>query len=167
METIDRKKLGAKSKAAGKAFEDKVYADLEKKGWIVSRWMKSVSDFPESNISLPSEEREDRKLIPARPAIRPTRRGPLLISTWTGFPDFIAFREVTSISGRTTGRVIDNFEETIYTLRGVECKMTGKLDREEKEKCEYLLESNTFSKILIASKGKKRGEIIYEEYETK
>ena len=46
----------------------------------------------------------------------------------------------------------------------VEVKSNGYLKPEEKEKCEWLLENNIFSKILIVKKGKKRGEIIYEEY---
>ncbi len=53
-----------------------------------------------------------------------------------------------------------NFNKWIY---GVECKSNGYLDKEEKEKVKWLLEHNIFSKILIASKGKKRGEIIYND----
>jgi len=52
-----------------------------------------------------------------------------------------------------------------YEIIGVEVKSNGYLDKEEKEKCRWLLENNVFSKILIASKGNKRGEIIYKEFE--
>ena len=80
-------KQGKKNKAAGKAFEDKVYLDLEKKGWIVSRWMKNV----EFNIEHQGNATQDipdevvvGKLIPAKPKIRMIPgRGPILVSTWT------------------------------------------------------------------------------------
>ncbi len=58
----------------------------------------------------------------------------------------------------------DNLKKTKpYHVIGVEAKSNGYLDQIETEKCEWLLENNIFSKILIASKGKKRGEIIYKE----
>ena len=53
----------------------------------------------------------------------------------------------------------------MYIIYGVECKSNGKLDKEEKEKCKWLLSNNIFSKILIASKGKKRGSIDYKQFE--
>ena len=49
-----------------------------------------------------------------------------------------------------------------YVILGVEAKSNGFLTKEEKEKMNWLLENNIFSKILIAKKGKKRGEIVYE-----
>ena len=55
----------------------------------------------------------------------------------------------------------------LYDSIGVECKINGKLDKEEKEKCKWLLKNNIFSKILIASKGEKRGSIEYKEFEWK
>ena len=73
--------------------------------------------------------------------------------TSTGFPDFIAFR-ISDNSG------IHKYYEVI----GVEVKSNGYLTPEEKAKCDWLLRNNIFSKILIASKSKKRGEIIYKEY---
>ena len=51
----------------------------------------------------------------------------------------------------------------VYIILGIECKTNGYLTKEEKEKCKWLLENNIFSKIFIASKGKK-GEIIYKEF---
>jgi len=51
-----------------------------------------------------------------------------------------------------------------YEVIGVECKTNGYLTKEEKEKCRWLLENNVFSKILISSKGNKRGEIKYVEF---
>ena len=65
-----------------------------------------------------------------------------------GFPDFVAFRN----SGKK------------YEIIGVEAKGNGWLDKQEKEKCKFLLDEKIFSKILIAKKGKKRGQIEYEEF---
>ena len=45
---VDKKEQGRKNKAAGKAFENREYLDLEKKGWSVSRWMKNV-EFHDKN----------------------------------------------------------------------------------------------------------------------
>jgi len=41
------------------------------------------------------------------------------------------------------------------------------LDQVEKGMCHYLLESKTFSRILIAKKGEKRGQIEYIDFEEK
>ncbi|MCK5625044.1 hypothetical protein KAI04_04330 [Candidatus Pacearchaeota archaeon] len=51
-----------------------------------------------------------------------------------------------------------------YEVIGVEVKSNGYLDKTERAKCKWLLANNIFSKILIAKKGKKRGEIIYDEF---
>ena len=55
----------------------------------------------------------------------------------------------------------------MYDITGVEVKSRGYLKPEEKEKCKILLKLKTFNKILIAKKGKKPGEIIYEDFEKK
>ena len=49
-----------------------------------------------------------------------------------GFPDFIAW---------SCGKVI-----------GVECKCNGRLSKDEKEKCNFYLDKDLFSRIYIASK---------------
>ena len=54
------------------------------------------------------------------------------------------------------------YQET--EIMGVEAKSNGYLTKEEKEKCKWYLDSNIFSKILIAKKGKKRGQIEYIEF---
>lgn len=51
-----------------------------------------------------------------------------------------------------------------YIVQGCEVKSDGYLKPEEKEKCNWYLENKIFSKILIAKKGKKRGEIIYDDF---
>ena len=160
-------KMGKASRAAGTRFELRVRKDLESKGWIVDKWTNNVSDFPDSNIYLPSDEREDRKLIKAKPKFvyNPglKRRMPMGMSS--GFPDFIIFRNV-SIEENLP---IRDFEEEMnincgYAIIGVESKMDGKLDKLEKEKCKWFLRNNIFSKILIAKKGTKRGQIVYDEF---
>lgn len=149
MMKIDKVKQGKQNKRSGAVFELKVRKDLEKKGWIVSKWMNNL-DYPKNNINLPSEEREDMKLIPARR----TYRGPgIPMAIGTGFPDFIVFRYGDSCDcGHDCGHIM-----------GVEAKSNGKLDKLEKEKCEWLIKNEIFHSILIASKGSKRGSIRYEE----
>jgi len=49
----------------------------------------------------------------------------------------------------------------------VEVKGNGWLEKSEKEKCRFLLERRIFSGILIAKKGKKRGEIEYVDFKDK
>jgi len=52
---------------------------------------------------------------------------------------------------------------------GVESKMTGELDREEKEKCKWLLDNKIFSQILIAEKTKVKNRvvIVYNDFKKK
>ncbi len=68
---------GKKARAAGARFELKARSDLEKNGWIVSKWM--------NNVDL-----ENKKLIPAKRKYNPFLRA---LSIGTGFPDFIAFKK--------------------------------------------------------------------------
>ena len=104
-------------------------------------YLKKICDGPSC--------RKIGKLIPAKHKFR----GPgIPMSIGTGFPDFIIFRELILGPNR------------FYLVSGVESKMNGILDKIEKEKCSWLLKNNIFSKILIAKKGKKRGEIVYNEF---
>lgn len=87
-----------------------------------------------------------------------------------GFPDFIAFRRIGTYS-EYTPEIVDEFVREHYPaiiqIIGVESKMNGYLDPLEKDKCKWLLEKGIFSKIFIASKGLKRGEIVYKEFSSK
>lgn len=154
---MDKKLQGKRNRESGQRFELKVRKNLESKDWIVDRWSNNVSDFPDENINLSPEERKDRKLIPAKS----TRfnRGT------TGFPDFIAFTNRMGFRTDTLETInqISDAPERYYVI-GVECKSNGYLTEEEREKCKWYLENNIFSKILIARKGKKRGEIEYIEF---
>jgi len=156
---IDKRKMGKRSRAQGKAFELRVRKDLEEKGWIVDRWNNQVSDFPDDNIKLPPELREDRKLIPAKAKFRGMGI-PMMLSS--GFPDFIAYKRVNKPEEM---RVI-KIKQT-YEVIGVECKMNGILDKQEKEKCKWLLKNNIFSCIWIASKTKVKNKVVIEYKEFK
>ena len=91
---------------------------------------------------------KEGKLIPAKRKYNPFFK---VLGIGTGFPDFICFKK----------------EGKLYEVIGVEVKANGWLDKKEKEKCKWLLENKVFSKILIAKKGKKRGEIEYVDFKDK
>ena len=160
---------GKKNRAAGTRFELKVRKDLESKGWTVSKWMNNV-EFPKlkclgcksENCSCGCEEYtelEDIKMIPAKHKFR----GPgIPMAIGTGFPDFIAFKSDGYITEGEELEVMGT--KDTYEIIGVEVKSNGYLTKEEKEKCKWLLDNHIFATILIASKGKKRGEIVYKEF---
>ncbi len=126
---------GKKSRAAGARFELKVRADLENKRWVMAKWMNNV-------------DIENNKLVPAKRKYNPFLRA---LSIGTGFPDFVALKNI----GKN------------YGVMGVEVKGNGWLDKEEKEKCAWLLKNKIFSKILIARKSKERGKIDYIDFNEK
>jgi len=74
---VDYKKQGKRNRAMGADFERRTRADLESKGWIVSKFM--------NNIDL-----EQDKCIPSKPS-RFQLHG-------TGFPDFICYK-IETITG--------------------------------------------------------------------
>jgi len=149
---MDKKLQGKKNRASGQRFELKVRKDLESQGWIVDKWTNNVKfTDAEWHGKLPNWFGE---LIPAKRKYNPFNKA---LAIGTGFPDFIAFKSIREGLA---------YAFRLYEVIGVEVKSNGYLDKEEKEKCKWLLENNIFSKILIASKGKKRGEIIYKEFKT-
>ena len=129
---------GKKSRAAGARFELKVRNQLESEGWIVDKWS--------NNVDL-----EEKKLVKVKNKFLGPGK-PMMLGA--GFPDFIAFRLI-----RNKGKN--------YEIIGVEVRGSGWLDKSEKEKCKFLLNKKIFSKILIAKKGKKRGEIEYIDFKKK
>ena len=102
-----------------------------------------IMDKWTNNIDL-----EKQQLVKAKRKYNPFKK---IMIIGTGFPDFIAFK----IKGKN------------YEVIGVEVKGNGWLDKQEKEKCEFFLKKKIFSKILIAKKGKKRGEIEYIDFKDK
>ena len=147
------KKQGKKNRASGQRFELKVRKDLESKGWIVSKWMNNVSEVFEQDIG-----EYVRELIPAKHKFRGMG---IPMAIGTGFPDFICFCQATFCKDKCK---FQGQAKYVYSIIGVEVKSNGYLDKEEKFKCKWLLDNNIFSEILIAKKGKKRGEIIYENF---
>ena len=157
MKNPDKVKMGKKSRAQGAAFELRVRKDLEEKGWIVDKWSNNVefnTDFTNA-LDLSEENYSDGKLVPAkRKYLGPGR--PMVIGT--GFPDFLCFK--------WTG---EDRPYDLYDVNGVECKTNGYLDKDERNKCRWLLDNNIFSKILIAEKTKEGRRIIikYHDFEEK
>ena len=149
-----KSKMGKLSRASGKRFELKVREDLEDKGWICDRWTNNVSDVFEQDIG-----EYVRKLIPAKVTWRKTPKGLFPLGLNSGFPDFVAFR----IAGANYNLSESSDCRQYYEVIGVEVKSNGKLDKQEKEKCSWLLDNKIFSRILIAKK-KKVGRKVEVEY---
>lgn len=160
---IDKKELSKirkKAKASGATFERRVRGDLENKGWIVAKWSNNVELLKEGEEIIMVKENESYeearfkqgKLVPAKHKFRGIGI-PMVIGT--GFPDFIAFKY---------HKIYESHLAT-YEVIGVESKSNGYLTKQERDKCDWLLKNNIFSKILIAKKGEKRGEIVYIEYD--
>jgi len=131
---------GKRNRAAGRRFEAKVRAELEKMRWIVGKWMNTV-DY--------DKEGKTGKLIPAKRKYNPFLKA---LSIGTGFPDFICFKR----DQKGNCEVI-----------GLEVKGNGYLDQVEKGMCHWLIDNKIFSKILIAKKGKKRGKVEYMDFTEK
>lgn len=155
-------KRGKKSRAKGQRFELKVRADLEKKGWIVSKWMNTVDYDKNEKIG---------KLVPAKRKYNPFMK---VMTIGTGFPDFVCFRgidkkkEEETIEGTPIPEeYIKKDEKKIFDVIGLEVKGNGYLDQIEKGMCIWLLAHKIFSQIWIAKKGKKRGEIEYIDFKEK
>jgi hypothetical protein len=89
------------------------------------------------------------KLIIAKKKFNPFSKAMML---GAGFPDFISIKHI---------------HEESYSVIGVEVKMNGTLSKIEKEKCVWYLKNKVFSKIWIAKKGEKRGEIEYIDFKEK
>ncbi len=156
---ISKSAQGKKNRLSGAAFERRVRADLESKGWIVDKWTNNVEFIPQNCD-------EDGCCVLHYPTgkIHPAKsfRG---ITRSNGFPDFIAFRCGDHKKNVFWTDKSDGKEYADYEVIAVEVKTNGILSKIEKEKCTWYLDNNIFSKILIASKGSQRGEIVYTNYE--
>ena len=93
-------------------------------------------------------EYEKGKIVPAKRKYNPYSK---VLSIGNGFPDFVCFKKI----------------EEDFDVIGLEVKAGGYLDKIEKGMCIWLLENKIFSRILIARKGKKRGEIEYVDFKEK
>lgn len=163
--TINHKAQGKKNRASGAAFERRVRKDLEKNEWIVDKWSNNVRIRKEycEGCSFKCYASDCECICHNGGRLEPAKhkfRGPgIPMAMGTGFPDFIAFKRVACWNC-----VAHNFGKCGYKVIGVEVKSNGYLTKEEKEKCQWYLDNNIFTRILIASKGKKRGEIVYKEF---
>ena len=148
MKDKEKVKQGKKSRTQGKAFEDRVRKDLEEKGYIVDRWSNNVDlDYHSGGHFINGKHINKGKLIKAKAKWAGPNR-PMMLGA--GFPDFIAYKP---------------FE--VSDILGIECKMTGELDKPEKEKCKWLLDNGVFDIILIAEKIKRKNKIIIEYHDFK
>src|SRR3989338_6709344 len=136
---VNYSKQGKKNRASGMVFETKVRNELENMGWIASKWMNTIDYERDNKIG---------KIVPAKRKYNPFLKTMII---GTGFPDFICFKKAK-----------ENFE-----IIAVEAKKNGYLNQIEKGMCHWLLENNIFPRILIAKKGKKRGEIEYIDFKEK
>ncbi len=168
-EKSKKSKKGKASRAAGNRFEVKVRKDLELKGWVIDKWTNNVE------LHFDTGKGFIQKLVKAKAKWSGPGR-PMMIGA--GFPDFICFRPLLDKFSKYKSQIplveigrenlisdMENEIKEIYEVIGVESKMDGYLSKEEKEKCRWLLKNNIFSKILVASKGTKRGQIVYKEFE--
>ena len=135
-------KQGKKNRTSGRVFEAKVRGNLENMEWIVSKWMNTI-DYERNN--------KLGKIVPSKRKYNPFLKTMVI---GTGFPDFFCFKKAGP-------------ERKNYEIIAVEVRGNGYLDQIEKGMCRWLLENNIFPRILIAKKGKKRGEIEYIDFKEK
>lgn len=145
MDKKEKQALGRKSRKSGKDFEGYVRRDLEEKGWIVDRWSNDI-DF------------ENDKLKPSKPKyfFDKNTKKIRMMGLCDGFPDFVCFKFYRGYNGIRT-----------YEVIGVESKINGEIDKEERKKCLWLLKNHIFGKISVASKHKEGRKVVvkYEEIE--
>lgn len=166
MVTQEKVNRGKKSRVDGKAFENRVRADLEESGWIVDRWNNNVEfeinkKFDIIGVRHPESEKDfeiKAKLIPSKAKWNNFTKSMMMGAG--GFPDFICIKTDNRGSVISFGT---------YEVIGVECKTNGNLDKIEQEKCDWLLRNRIFNKILIAEKTKVKNKIVikYHDFEDK
>jgi len=144
----------------GLNFEKRVRDDLYKDGWNIVKFMNNVDlDYKTDTVMVDTTTMNPKlgivgyALQPNRGKMIPAKRGRWGLTS-TGFPDLMCWKE-SRIKGW----------EGYYLVLGVECKSNGYLKPEEKLKLNWFLENKIFGRILIAKKGKKRGEIVYKNHD--
>jgi len=154
---IDRKKLGKKGRAAGKSFELKVRADLEKQGWIVFRNHNDVEFEMCTRMNAVTFEHPENckcntkgKFKQAKSKWNPFTKMPMALQS--GFPDFVCIQ---------CHEGWDTYAAGCFEVQFVECKIERNIDKIEKAKVEWL-KSNFHIPIVLARRGEKRGTIKYD-----
>ncbi len=155
----DFKKQGRKNRLNGAKFEREVRAELERQGWIVDKWANNVEleivdklnnvvdDLSCSLSELGGGIGVTRNKLKGR--LNPAKSNRFNMRT-CGFPDFICLKPTDFEIKKS--EEFGEMDKMVFKVIGVEAKSNGYLDKEEKEKCRWLLNNNIFSKILIASK---------------
>ncbi len=187
----NRSKQGKLNRAAGQRFEAKVRAGLEKMGWIVDKWTNTVDYNREGKTGkvVPAKRKYNpfKKVMvlgtgfPDFIAFRTNKIDNKESPLMKGFCEkckkesfgyeitkgFITCNfcgeHILSIPLEKEDRLKDNQTKII----SIEVKSKGYLDKIERDMCYWLLENNIFSEILIARKGKKRGEVEYIDFSDK
>ncbi len=175
---VNQKKvlMGKKSRAAGQRFEKRVREDLEKKNWIVDKWSNNIEfgfyeGCPQKFISRKWKDLTLKngkhypgpvaRLVQAKPKYLFMNGAMKMVGNSSGFPDFVVWNKDLNLE---VEKQLRREKHHCVGIFGVESKMNGILDAEEKEKCRWILRNKIFIRILIAKKGKKRGEIEYVEF---
>ena len=154
---VDKKLQGKKNRASGATFEKRVREYLEDRGWIVDRWTNNVEFQKENSIEVSGKFGGPfGKIIPAKAKWNNFTK--TMMMGKGGFPDFIAFRNHTEQS---------DCGGPCFDVIVVEVKSNGYITKEERAKCQWLIENYVFSKILIARKTKVKNRIVieYKEFE--
>lgn len=172
----EKSRIGKKNRNSGKAFERKVRKDLTESGWIVFRNLNDVEFekfYGESIIPHKTEIKlEDIKIEGQKISTFLKGEFKQAKTKWnfftkrpmglqSGFPDFICIGELEPkmiIDGKKRDLTSN---KRLFEVQFVECKSNGTLSKEEKEKIKWI-EKNLKIRTILAKKGLKRGEIIYE-----
>ena len=143
IKTKDPQKVikGKKSRTQGADFEKRVRADLEARGWVVSKWQNNVEfnrDNPKNGMNGVIEY---ARCVPCKNLFIGKNK-PIMLTG--GFPDFIAFTETI---------------ECGYMIIFVECKTNNILSKKEKEKAQWYLKNNYCSEFHLAYKTKEKNRV--------
>lgn len=145
---------GKKNRQKGALFERQVRDKLIASGWFVIK-------NPNNVIVEETQGGQHISFKQAKSKFNPFTKRPMMIGA--GFPDFIAYElaryqyPILDIEGKES-------RGHLYSIIGIECKTNGYLSKDEKERCQWLLRKNIFSKIYVTSKSKeKRGKIVFKE----
>ena len=145
-EIPNKVKQGKSSRAKGKAFERKTREFLTSQGWIVNRFDNNVEFSGQIGFM-------QGKLTPSKAKFNPFTKSVMNMSS--GFPDYLCVRSwkndcrnIKSVEDfKKKCNCIYEKEFTEKLLFGntydfnvilVECKTNNKLDKIEKEKCEWI-----------------------------
>jgi len=152
----DFKKQGKRNKRNGLLFEKRVKDDLKKEGWKVSKWNNNV-EFKKDTIPQKNSPYDEEILVGECSTSKPSK----FRLMQTGFPDFIAYKQVR-VEGKslTVGRF--GGPAKLYEIIFVECKTKGYLSKEEKDKAVWYLKKSYCSKFFVAKKTKQGRSVVVE-----